>query len=68
MFLKEFGKRLESVRKDRGISKHNLAMETGLEVSQITTFEAGQEMPTLLAATLLARELNVSIDSLVGIV
>lgn len=41
-FIKEFGKRLRLIRKEKGLSQENLAYKSDLELSQINRIELGK--------------------------
>lgn len=60
-----FGKRLEARRKRLGMSRDELAARTGIRANTIWRYERGLIAPGAARVALLARELGVSIDSLV---
>ena len=50
-FMEDFGQRLRELRKERGISQEQLALETGFELSQIE--ELSEEHKTQVSVMLL---------------
>jgi transcriptional regulator with XRE-family HTH domain len=59
-----FHERLAALRKERGLTQMSLAEKTGMHISQIRRYEAGQSQPTLDAIRNLALALSVSSDDL----
>jgi transcriptional regulator with XRE-family HTH domain len=61
----DFAHRLAAARKERGLTQQILAGRTGIHVSQIRRYEAGDSQPTLDALRSLAIALSVTTDALV---
>lgn len=66
IFLKEFSKRLIVLRKERGVTQHQLCAATGISVNGYGKIERGESDPTLSSVEALADFFDVSIDFLVG--
>lgn len=64
VFIKNFGKRLKQLRKEKGISQAQLAFEADIQISQISRIERGIINTTITNAKLLAKILDVPIASL----
>lgn len=47
-------------------SQHDIATETGLTQSQLSNYESGKMVPSLLAAIAIADMFDISLDYLVG--
>jgi transcriptional regulator with XRE-family HTH domain len=60
-----FGKRLAQLRKERGWSQEQLALESGLARSYLGGIERGQRNIALLNICRLAETLNVSASELI---
>lgn len=52
--------------KGYGLSQPDIARETGLTQSQLSNYESGKMLPSLLAAIALADMFDISLDYLVG--
>jgi transcriptional regulator with XRE-family HTH domain len=63
-FLKEFGKRLASLRKARHLSQEELASRADLHAVAITYIETGKRLPKLNTLYKLATGLGVSVEEL----
>ena len=61
-----FARRLRNARETRGLSQTELAKKIGMQPSQISHYETSDRKPALLIFSLLAFELNVSADYLLG--
>lgn len=65
MNLKEFGKRLKEVRKEKHITQSELSEITGISIQAISSYETGQYAPVADYLIDIASALNVSLDYLV---
>lgn len=63
-FCVEVGMRIRELRRERDISCQVIAAKTGLTLSTVTHAEDGRGL-SLLAATLIARAIGVSVSDLV---
>lgn len=63
---REFGRRLNGLRKARGLSQEQLGHAAGLDRTYISQAEAGRRNVTLQTITKLARALNVDPAALVS--
>jgi transcriptional regulator with XRE-family HTH domain len=63
---REFGIRLEQMRKARGLSQLELAERTDLYQSDVSDFERGLRWPETRNMLALSKALRVSLDELVG--
>jgi transcriptional regulator with XRE-family HTH domain len=59
--------RLRAVREQRGLSQRDLARLLGLGINQITRYEGGANEPSASVLAMIARELKVTTDYLVGL-
>lgn len=59
-----FGERLQSVRKAKGMTQQGLADATGIHVTQVRRYEGGKSQPTLEILRKLATGLSVTSDEL----
>ena len=57
--IKLFGKRLAAVRKEKDLTQHALAFETGLTLSQIARIETGVINTSLNTIFIIAKALEV---------
>src|SRR3954453_1506409 len=64
--LDGIGARLRDIRRDRGLTLHDLATATGLSVSTLSRLESGKRRPTLDLLIPLARAHRVALDQLVA--
>lgn len=60
-----FGQRVRAARKSSGRSLKDVAGSTGLSISLISKIERGLSAPSMRSLTLLARELDVALSTLV---
>ncbi|MBO9200226.1 MULTISPECIES: helix-turn-helix domain-containing protein [Niastella] len=60
--LKEFGKKLEKLRKAKKLSYRNFAYAADLSVSYIQKLEAGDSNPSYTTLLKLAEALNVELN------
>lgn len=61
------GQKIRKCRLDRGMTRDDLSVESGLSFSGIKHIENGVCTPTLSSVTALAQALEVSIDYLAGL-
>lgn len=61
---KKLGKRIQSIRKDRGLSQEQLAEAIGKSPSAVSCIETGRKCPSLETFILIANALRVSADTL----
>lgn len=64
--LDQVGPRLQSIRKQRGITLTSLATATGISKSTLSRLETGQRRPSLEVLLPLAQAYRVPLDDLVG--
>lgn len=64
--MENFGKRIQSVRKERGITQQQLGQSIGVDKRVISKYEKGQTVPSVLVAKDIAMALDVSLDFLIG--
>jgi DNA-binding XRE family transcriptional regulator len=63
-----FGKRLQSIRTDKGMTQMQLAIEAGLDRSFISDMENGKKEPTISTLDQIAVAMNISLsDLLMGV-
>jgi transcriptional regulator with XRE-family HTH domain len=60
-----FGQRLRTVRRQLGVSQHDLALRAGMRDTEIGRYERGEREPRLIAILRLTRGLGVSPGTLV---
>lgn len=65
--LKEFGKHLQKLRKEKGLSTRQFAYEADISHSSVGRLEAGLTNPTLTMLIKLTAALGVDLNELVGI-
>lgn len=61
-----FGRRLQEIRKKRGLSQKELGSAVGVHYIQISKYETGVNFPTVAKVLEIARTLQVSLDQLFG--
>lgn len=61
-----FGKRLNELRKNRGLSQEELAKAVGIHTNVLGRYEREEAKPSIDIAISLAEKLGVSLDYLVG--
>jgi len=66
MDIKDFGKRLAKVRKERGYTQEKLAEALGVHWNTIAKIESGMRKPSIELLVKIAELLNISIDYLFG--
>ena len=59
-----FGKLLQDLRREAGLSQTELASRSGLSIDTLRNWEQDRSLPRLDAATKLAQALGVSLDRL----
>ena len=59
-----FGKRVREVRKEKGMSQEDLALEIGMDLTSINEIEMGHRSPKLITVKKIAKALGVSSSSL----
>ncbi|WP_394758437.1 helix-turn-helix domain-containing protein [Flavobacterium sp.] len=64
IFLKEFGRRLKKLRKEKGFSQAQLAFESNIEISQISRIERGLINTTIANAKNLSKTLDVNLKEM----
>ena len=64
IFLKEFGKKLKKLRKEKGFSQAQLAFESNIEISQISRIERGLINTTIANAKHLSKILEVDLKEM----
>lgn len=65
---KMLGKRIKTVREQQGLTQSDLAARISVNVTQVLRWEKGTALPGSDALVKLAKELNVSMDYLGGLV
>lgn len=63
--VESFGARLQSLRKERRLSQEQLAEDSGLHRTYISSLERGGRNPTLTTLKALAVALNIKVSELV---
>jgi len=58
-YIKAFGNNLRAIRKSKGISMEKLALEAGIDYSQIFDIEHGKINTTISTIHLIAKALNI---------
>jgi transcriptional regulator with XRE-family HTH domain len=64
-FMKGFGRRLRSLRKERNLTQGDLARLAKIDVMQVSRYERGLGLPSLETLAALARVLDTTTDHLV---
>ncbi len=64
--MSKFPERLKELREEMGLSKEQLAKESGISRPSISLYEAGKRVPSIDAAAALADFFKVSVDYLIG--
>lgn len=62
-----FSKRLKELRKGRRLSQQEVSIKTHISQSNISSYELGQNKPTIEAIIALCKFFNVSADYLLGL-
>lgn len=60
--------RLHGLREERGLSKYRFAKMVGVSTAQVCWWESGRNNPSVFMLFRIAREFNVSVDWLIGLV
>ncbi len=63
-FVKQFGRRLRALRKEKGLSQTDLARLAGLHMMQVGKYERAEGYPAAESLLGLARALGVTVDFL----
>lgn len=61
-----FGENVHRIRKEKGITQLDLAVEVGVDQKTIVNIEKGRKVTLIGVAVLIARELGVGLGELVG--
>ena len=64
--IQRFGKHLQRIRTNRGLTQEQLAVTAGLTRTFVTRMELGQYDPSLSTLVRLAKALRVSVTELLG--
>ena len=64
-FSMSFAQRLQTLRKERGLTQKALSEKIGVHTTQVQRYESGDTQPSLTALRKLALALNVTTDALV---
>jgi transcriptional regulator with XRE-family HTH domain len=64
--IQRFGKQLQRLRTDRGLTQEQLAVTASLSRAFLTRLELGQHDPSLSTLVRLAKALRVSVTELLG--
>ena len=67
MTYKEFGARLKEIRKEKKISRQEVAAAMGIKPNSYTSIESGLKGTNILKLPILAGLLGVSTDYLLGV-
>ncbi len=62
--MKDFGKRLRQLRKERGLTQGDLARMAKIDIMQVSRYERGLGLPSLESAIGIARVLETTTDFL----
>jgi transcriptional regulator with XRE-family HTH domain len=62
--IERFGRRVREIRLSKGISQEKLALDCGLEYSQINRIELGKVNTSISHVALLAKHLDIKPDEL----
>lgn len=65
--MSDFGLRLQSIRKQRGMTQKALAERINKSLSAVSSYETNVQMPPLDVLISIASVLNVSLDYLAGL-
>lgn len=64
--MEDFGKRLQKLRNQRGLTQKALANRINKSVSAVSSYETNVQIPPVDVLISIAKALNTSLDSLVG--
>lgn len=67
MLMMTFGERLKNLRKEAGLTQDELANRTHLSQTAISNWEAGNRIPSIDYAIILAKYFFVTLDYLCGL-
>ena len=56
---RQFGAKLRQLRKEKGLSQEEVALEAGLDLTSVNEIEMGRRNPTLITINKLSRALGV---------
>lgn len=62
--LKKFGKRIKTLRLERGLTQEKLADKCGLDMTYVGHIERGEQNSSLVVIEMLSKGLGVSLDEL----
>ena len=65
--LSLIGKRIEAIRKERGMTRYRLAQETGISAGTIKNIEIGKQNPAATYLLAICKALDVETDYILGI-
>ncbi len=65
--METFSKRLKELRKKNKLSQQEVSIKTHISQSNISSYELGQNKPTIDAIIALCKFFNVSADYLIGL-
>jgi len=65
--IKAIGEKIQSLRKEKGLSQEDLAGEADITLSQIGRIERGETNPTISTLFLLSQALKVELRDLVDV-
>ncbi len=61
-----FGKRLKTIRKEKGFTQKDIALSLGVTETAISQYESGKRNPSILVIEDLAKALGVAVQTLVS--
>ncbi len=64
--MNKFVERLKELREEKGLTKEDLAKETGISRSAISLYESGQRVPSAEVIIILSRYFGISAGYLLG--
>lgn len=67
MVKKTFGKRLTALREQSEMTQAEFAARCGISDASFYSFKSGRRVPTLSTLVIMANELNVTLDYLLGL-
>ena len=67
LILRKLGKHLSEIRKRKGISQENLALESGISRSNIYSIEAGKSNPKFITLLKISKTLKTPIHELMNV-
>ena len=63
----EFKDRLKTIRKEKGMTQHEVELNSGLAINTLKQYESGKRLPNYCGIIALCKGLDVSADYLLGI-